>query len=122
MDAEGGRQVRPHALADEDIAGRLMAADCTATWAQGSDVLTVSCPHGRLWFYPVIPIGDRPLPHFLHDLPWATVPGSEWALDDGEGTWSVRVVPRSSQDAAVLFAAGDDPVTAGLVDLAQRLH
>lgn len=102
-------------LSDEGIAGRLMTTDCTATWCSGSEVLTVSCPHGRAWAYPVIPIGDRPLPHFLHDLPWAAVPGSEWEHDGGEGTWSVRVMPESSQAAAELFAPGNTPVTSRLV-------
>lgn len=77
----------------------------TMRWQRGSLVLAVSCPHGRTWAYPVVPIGDRPLPHFLLEVPWMLPPGSEWGSDDDDrGRWTAAVVPVSEAAAEELFA------------------
>jgi hypothetical protein len=75
----------------------------TARWERGSTALAVSCPHGRAWAYPVVPVGDKPLPHFLWDTPWMVCPGGGWSSDD-DITWTAAVVPVSSAAAAELFA------------------
>lgn len=75
---------------------------CTARWSPGSLALTVTCPHGREWAYPVIPIGDRPLPHFLHGLLWMIPPGADWE-DDGI-CWTAAVIPESEEAAGKLYA------------------
>lgn len=77
---------------------------CTVTWETGALELTVSCPHGRTWVYEAFPVGDRPLPHLLWELPWMLVPGSEWRQDGAEGIWSAAVVPVSAEIAGQLFA------------------
>ena len=77
---------------------------CTVTWETGAPELTVSCPHGRTWVYEAIPVGDRPLPHLLWELPWMLPPGTEWELDDDLGTWSATVIPVSEEIAGQLFA------------------
>lgn len=83
-------------------------------WRRGSLVLAVSCPHGRTWAYPVIPIGDRPLPHFLLEVPWTLPPGSKWGSDDDDGsTWTATVVPVSPAAEAELFAPDSALLPAG---------
>lgn len=82
---------------------------CTATWEPGGDQLAVTCPHGRRWAYGVMLLAGagRPLPHFLHELPWMKVPGAEWEQDDTDdagGVWRVTVVPVSAEIADELFA------------------
>jgi hypothetical protein len=80
------------------------AEACTVTYEPGATELTVSCPHGRTWVYEAIPVGDRPLPHLLWDLPWTLVPGSEWQQEEDLGTWSATVIPVSAEIAQELFA------------------
>lgn len=82
-------------------------SEFTARWETGSGHLTVSCPHGRQWRYDVIPLGDRPLPHFLWELPWVLVPGSEWVPDDADGVWSAVVAPESCEMAGKLFVSSE---------------
>lgn len=80
------------------------AETCTVTWETGAVELTVTCPHGRTWTYEAFPVGDRPLPHMLWELPWMLPPGSQWELGDDMGTWSATVVPVSAEIAGQLFA------------------
>jgi hypothetical protein len=77
-----------------------------ARWQWPGTVLTVTCEHGRQWFYLVTLAGDRPLPHFLHDTPWMQPPGAQWAEDGAENVWETVVIPRSPEVAGQLFPPG----------------